>query len=951
MSGYSEESAVRVPRVCGIAFLAWALPGLPIPAAQAAERTDQLETVIVTGSLVPRTDIQTPSPLTMISAEDITRSGLTSTTDIVRTLTADNSGTLPTSFVGAAAGAAGVSLRGMTVNSTLVLIDGHRATNYPLADDGQRTFVDLNTIPLDVVDHIEVLKDGASSVYGADAIAGVVNIILKKTFTGLQTSAEVGTSSHGDGTMRRGTLTMGSGSLDSGDRFNAYFNLEYEKDGAIRVGDRSFPFNTNDLTPLGGNNLNPQPSVFPYGTIYGSATPGTVTGTLPNGQPDLTMGVPNIGAVSQPLRPCPAGLQATDAAGNVYCKQTTLLSFDDQPQQERINLYGRLTAQLTDAAQVYLSAGFFQDKVVSDLTYPQIQSSIPHNTNAIALPPLLPTGAPNPSNPFANAACAAANNCPYALLNFAFPQIGRLTTTNHVFRTVAGVDGEAGGWQYHGALVINHSSLDFDNTGLLSYKQLVNDVTNGSYDFINPAANSAATNAALFPEAKKTSTSDLYALDTSASKLLAELPGGQLEIAVGAQWRRESSSDPNINSSLDYQGLGVTQIVGQREVAGFFGEVDARLFKSLEVIGSGRYDHYSDFGSAVTPKVGVRFKPFEPLALRATYSRGFRAPSFAENGSSYSELFFPYTPPPAFQAAHSVGGVPDGYVQQYTVGQITAANPNLKPEKSHSVTAGFVFDPLPALSLAADYYLIKKTGVIIPSFPGSVLAAYYAGTPLPPGAAVTPDNPDPAFPNLPPRPITVAAPYINANSEETDGVDVDARLQLDIGPGRWISQASWTDIFSFKVTQPDGTVLSYVGTQAPYILSSGAGTPRQRATWTNTWTQGAVTASIIGYYVSGFDETGVDATGSASTTSACLYTTALGTPFPAGCHIGSFIYFDMTGEVQVGKGFKVSAAIQNIAGRKPPIDPADYAGVNFNTTYHQAGIIGRYFRIGARYTF
>jgi iron complex outermembrane receptor protein len=197
-------------------------------------------------------------------------------------------------------------------------------------------------------------------------------------------------------------------------------------------------------------------------------------------------------------------LQATDAAGNVYRRQTTLLSFDDQPQQERINLYGRLTVQLTDAAQVYLSAGFFQDKVVSDLSYPQIQSSSPHNTNAIALPPLLPTGALNPNNPFANAACAAANNCPYALINFAFPQIPRLTTTNHVFRTVAGVDGEAGSWQYHGALVINHSSLGFDNTGLVSYKQLINDVTNGTYDFMNPAANSATTNTALFPEAKKT---------------------------------------------------------------------------------------------------------------------------------------------------------------------------------------------------------------------------------------------------------------------------------------------------------------------------------------------------------------------------------------------------------------------------------------------------------------
>ena len=939
-------------RVAGVTFLIWVVwAGPQIHVAQAEDGTDQLETVIVTGSFVPRIDTDTPSPLAVISSEDIAHSGLTSTADIVHTLTADNSGTLPTSFVGTAAGAAGVSLRGLTVNSTLVLIDGHRSTNYPLADDGQRTFVDLNTIPLDVVDHIEVLKDGASSVYGADAIAGVVNIILKKTFTGLQTSAEVGTSSHGDGTMRRGTLTVGRGHLDSGDRFNAYFNLEYEKDGAIRVGDRGFPFNTNDLTPIGGNNLNPQPSVFPYGTIYGSATPGTVTGTLPNGQPDLTTGVPNPGAVSQPLRPCPAGLQATDGAGNVYCKQTTLLSYYDQPQQERINLYGRMTVQLTDATQVYLSAGFFQNEVVSDLTYPQIQSGIPHNTNSLALPPLLPTGALNPNNPFANAACAAVNDCPYALINFAFPQIQRLTTTNHVFRTVAGVDGEADGWQYHGALVINHASLDFDNTGLLSYNQLINDVTNGTYDFLNPAANSAATNAALLPEAQKTSTTDLYALDFSGSRLLAELPGGRLGLALGAQWRRESSSDPNINSSLDYQGLGVTQIVGQRQVAGFFAELDARILESVEVIGSGRYDHYSDFGSAVTPKIGVRFKPFEPLALHATYSRGFRAPSFAENGSSYSEVFFPYIPPPDFQAAHSVGGIPDGYVQQYTLAQIIAGNPNLRPEKSHSVTAGFDFKPLPALSLSADYYLIRKTGVIVPSFPGPVLAAYYAGAPLPPGSTVTPDNPDPAFPNLPPRPTTVAAPYINANSEETDGVDVNAQLQLDIGPGRWTSQASWTDIFSFKVTQPDGTVLSYVGTQAPYILSSGAGTPRQRATWTNTWKQGRVTASVIGYYVSGFDETGVDATGSASTTEACLYTTALGTPFPAGCHIGSFIYFDLTGEIQVAKGFNLNAAIQNIGGRKPPIDPADYAGVNFNTTYHQAGIVGRYFRIGARYTF
>ncbi|HEV3179834.1 MAG TPA: TonB-dependent receptor plug domain-containing protein, partial [Steroidobacteraceae bacterium] len=132
----------------------------------------KLEEVVVTGSLVRREDIITPSPVTVISAEDIEKSGMTTITDVVRSISADNSGTIPTAFgLGFAAGSSGVSLRGLTVNSTLVLINGRRATAYPLADDGQRSFVDLNTIPLSAVDHVEVLRDGASSLYGADAIA------------------------------------------------------------------------------------------------------------------------------------------------------------------------------------------------------------------------------------------------------------------------------------------------------------------------------------------------------------------------------------------------------------------------------------------------------------------------------------------------------------------------------------------------------------------------------------------------------------------------------------------------------------------------------------------------------------------------------------------------------------------------------------------------------------
>ena len=159
---------------------------------------------MVTGSMLHRTEYETESPVTTFSAEQIQQTGLTTIADVVRTISADNSGTLPTAFgIGFAAGAAGVALRGLTVNSTLVLIDGRRAAPYALADDGQRSFVDLNTIPLDAVERIEVLKDGASSIYGADAIAGVVNVILKKQYQGAEVNVEIGKGQHPGGGERR----------------------------------------------------------------------------------------------------------------------------------------------------------------------------------------------------------------------------------------------------------------------------------------------------------------------------------------------------------------------------------------------------------------------------------------------------------------------------------------------------------------------------------------------------------------------------------------------------------------------------------------------------------------------------------------------------------------------------------------------------------------------------
>ena len=211
-------AALRALTLCGAGASAvlLAVPAFaqdtPAPAPAAAPQDDQAATggdIVVTGTLF-RSSRDTVSPVTTLTAENLDKAGITNVADAVRSISADNSGSIPTAFAnGFGSGGAGVSLRGLTVNSTLVLIDGIRTTYYPYADDGQRAFVDLNSIQKSNIDHIDVLKDGASSTYGADAIGGVVNIITRKEIQGIEGTAEGGVSEKGDGGEQRQTLSAG----------------------------------------------------------------------------------------------------------------------------------------------------------------------------------------------------------------------------------------------------------------------------------------------------------------------------------------------------------------------------------------------------------------------------------------------------------------------------------------------------------------------------------------------------------------------------------------------------------------------------------------------------------------------------------------------------------------------------------------------------------------------
>lgn len=880
-----------------------------------AQPAKQLQTITVTGSAIPRIDLETPSPVTTITAVQIQRSGLTTLSDVVRAVSADNSGSIPNAFSnGFAAGASGVALRGLTVNSTLVLIDGQRNASYPVADDGERSFVDLNTIPLAAVERIEVLKDGASSLYGADAIAGVVNIILRRDYHGAEGTADIGTSQRGGGFTRKATFLAGGGDLET-DRYNAYISAQYQKDNSIAVNQRPFPFNTVNLSRLGG----PNPGVpgNAVGSIYGSVTPSDGSGGI------------------QPLRSCAGDKYETlvtndpNSPGS-YCEQNLAGQYGQvQPAMEQGGLYGRFTVKLNDTTTAYLSASYFDAKTWTVAPPSQIQNATPNNTDSITLP------VGNPSNPFAVP----------ALINYAFGDIPNgFNYNNHNARMVGDIAGSTAGWNWDAAVVLNHTWLTTNQFGFISYAALVNAVANGSYNFANPSANSAATRALLAPGYEKTSTADLDSLALSANREVFALPGGSAGLAVGAQFRHEAQNDPTLNPNFEFQGLGNAHTKGSRDVSGVYAELDAPLLQSLEVDVSGRFDHYSDVGNNFSPKLGLKWKPLDWVAIRGTWSKGFRAPSFSENGSSSAEGFVTYTPPAAFQALHNN----NAYVQPYALAENAIANKNIKPEKATNFTFGVVLQPTDWLNASLDYYNIKKTGVITQSQTGSALANYYAGTPQAPGVSVTPDVPDPAFPNAQARPVVVTGEYVNANQLKTTGIDLDLTGHWDFGNGiKYISELTATNIFSWRLTLPDGTVQQYAGTQGPYNLSSGAGTPRLRGSWANTLMFGPATVTLTAYHTSGYAEIAEDV---GIGPGACITTTPAGTPFPANCRVGSFTDFDLTGSYAFNDHISVTASILNLFNKLPPFDPANYAGAatNYNPTWSQAGIVGRFYNLGVK---
>ncbi|WP_432383260.1 TonB-dependent receptor domain-containing protein [Duganella sp. P38] len=950
-----------------IASGAFSVAALNPAMAQQAGAEPAVQKVVVTGSLISRTDTETAAPVQVITSADIQRSGKTSIAELLQDLAANGAGTLGTGFSGAFAnGASGVSLRGLTVGSTLVLIDGHRMSPYAIGDDSQRSFVDVSNIPFDAIDSIEVLKSGASSLYGSDAVAGVVNIKLKKNFTGTRFSADTGNTQHGGGKTHRASFSTGFGDLDS-DGYNVFATAEWRKQDAISVDQRSqFGWANPDWRDRGGNNL-----TFGVPTNRNNYLTAASSPFLFNHN-----GVGLVGADGKVGLPGlnPANYQFLDPNCNFTLYQAGACSVKDtyasiQPETENKNLLVGFTKKLPQDWELSVKGSIFQRDNSNNRGLPGTYSPLSFagtnvNNNGVLTPgygaisntrfaPGAMVGA-NVINPFAGEARLYGY---IPGLDGNAQQQNRATTTRLAFD----LTGAAAGWDLQLGGGLTKSKAEIDYSGYVDRTALYSLLRSGQWNALG--GNSPALLNQVSPRFSNTLESKLNYIDLVGSReLMEQLGAGPLKLAVGVHWHQRKWDAPP--SSLTQNGqVGSTSafVFGEETNKAIFAELAATPVKDLEVNLSSRYDHF-DTTHSFTPAATLKWAASKQFALRGTFARGFRAPNPAETGNSGSFFLYHGINDPVLCAdgnKATPGNVPSACNIQPTY--VQRPNADLSPEKSKSFTIGAIMEPFKGLNATVDYYNIQVRNQIVTAAGNdpSYVETFVRGPAVPIDIATPGGGTAVGTPSVGPILFAESA-YINGGSTKTSGIEADIGYRWNMGENGVIrANLSAAHTISYEQTVA-GVTYQLAGTQGPTVVSGATGSPKNRAQLSLGWTKGPLDVATTFNYTSSFSalDPSVGATdcGSASAdiTGRGYFDTGLTQP-SAYCRVQSFTSTNLNVQYKVTPNLTLKGSILNLFDRQPPYDLSTYGNSTVQTSYnaslHQAGAVGRFFSVGLAYSF
>ena len=668
--------------------------------------------VEITGSSIKRIDTETALPVTVITRDQIEKSGSISVEDLLHRVSS-SVGAFSDSTQGAGYATSNANLRGLGANSTLILLNGRRLANHPFGNVGGTVAVDLNSIPFAALERIEVLRDGASAVYGTDAVGGVINFITRRDYTGAEISVRLGdTQAHIGGRESGASLAWGFGS----DALNVLVTANVQKNTRVRAVDQGF-YNRG-VTEVPGSDPPTSGRAFPGRLVDYGLSPGAYVSNGTFSDPNFSKCDPVNTVISK---------NGTNPNGSdrLRCRFIFAATLDNLPDQDKGDLFGRLSLRLGADHSLYAEGSFARNHSIGRIAPVPIDSSAGHVNPATGEYPNF--AFPVTSRYFPTALLTKLGYTPpfdtipsmpgmTEIAMRAVPVGNRINDNNNEqMRFVGGIRGVLGGWDYDTGLTYSKAKGTLNYRGYINEPRFLTALATGNINPFGPsdAAGLALLRTTLMEGEMRKSTSTTTSIDGKVARDLMPMGGGAMALALGFDVRREEASDRPVND--DYrQGLHiggegtVPETIASRTVSALFTELSMPFSKEFEATLAARYDHYGDFGSTFNPRGSVRWQPSKALLLRGSVGTGFRAPS----------LWDVKSPPAITNTANTLidPDCPAGFSgdprceTQFNVRNSSA--PGLKPEKSRQVSAGMVFEPVKGMSVGLDYWSITKTNLI-----------------------------------------------------------------------------------------------------------------------------------------------------------------------------------------------------------------------------------------------
>ncbi|ANH69825.1 TonB-dependent siderophore receptor [Mitsuaria sp. 7] len=889
--------------------------------AQAQDQT-QLERVVVTGSAIKRIAAEGSVPVQTVTRAEIERSGVTSVVELMQNLSSVQGGITEGDTVGGGGGGqATVSIHNLGGDRTLVLLNGRRL----IGEAGGA--VDLNMIPLSIIDRVEVLTDGASALYGSDAVAGVVNFITRTNSSRKNISAFVSVPTESGGKERSASISGGFGDLDT-NGFNVMFGLSMDKRDSLTANQREF-------SKTGVINFGHNGQDYQFFNGSPSAIPGNVN--VPVRNPDGTIGSePRNAYLVQNGKCADRNVQVGQACYFDYAG--TVEAF---PDRERTNLFGSGSVKLGEHT---LRADLLLGKTKTSGKIAAVPGSV----------------AVDPNGPFASQLAAVGYTPAYlqslgldpariASVSYRAFDLGNRTSTFDRDNKALWLqlDGQLAGWDYTATAGYQRAEVEESNSGYPLAKAFGALLRSGVYNpFVLAGEQSQAAKDAvakiMISGAYSVETSTLANVDFRASREIFKTSAGGAYLALGLSAQQDKVEDnPGLVArgeggvNGDDQRFGDSTVVipynAKRDTMGAFAELVVPVLKNLEVTGGVRYDNYRHVDSATNGKVSFKYTPAPELLFRGSFGTGFRAPTLRQLYRPLQEFGVtasPYTCNAGMAAvAASLGAVCQAGDKQYNV--FTGGVETVKPEESKQATLGFRVEPTSSFSFGADWWWvgIDKTFGSVDENEAFNNAQKYSNLFLVYTDPVTAEK----F-------LAYNASTTNLGKSFSSGIDFDVTGRVNTPIGRLTSNLRATYMLDRKVQLLAGG--EYFSDVADNQASLGTVTFRWKGQWTNTLQHGNWVHAANVNFQSGYKdfETEVENLGTGDFENVRL-------------KVKPYVTLDWQTAYTWNKQLTVALGIKNVFDKEPPLSLRANGGHMLGFDYRYYSPMGRTVQVRASYDF